>query len=210
MLARTRPARAGQTLAPRRDSRQHRALLAMESSGSDSASLTDLLRCREPYVCDRSDFVANVLRPLIERGLVRHHGHERYAITEAGRDMLVTIEPERMALMKPESPTGIPVRHAFRADPSAVAEPGVDTRLMTGCGRRVTLGTGDARPPVDRHGAAQAQQHPSRRGDRLYYADGRVTTIAGDPVAEAAPGRASLPAHEYMRSWSERDREARR
>ena len=172
----------------------------MEAAAPESVAIGELLHCREPYVCDRSDFVANVLRPMIERGMVRPHGHDRYAITADGRGLLAVIEPERAALPAADAPTGIPLRHAFRADPSAVAEPGVDIRLMTGCGRRVALGSGDARPPVERPGAAQAQQHPSRRGDRLYYADGRVTDLHGTPIATASIVRTSLP-----RSIAQRD-----
>lgn len=97
--------------------------------------------------------------------------------------------------------SGIPLRHAFRADPSAVAEPGIDTSLMTGCGRSVALGSGDARAPVDRPGAAEAQQHPSRRGDRLYYPDGRVTDLSGTPIVGASTHRTSLP-----QSIAQRDR----
>lgn len=210
MLVRSRHARASRLTAPRRGSRQHCALLAMEASLPDSAALDDLLRCREPYTCDRSDFVGRVLQPLVERGQVRMDGRDRYTITASGRDMLVQIEPERGAAQPGDAPTGIPVRHAYRADPSAACLPGVDVSLLTGCGRRTSLGSGDARPPVQRHGAAQAQQHPSRRGDRLYYADGRVTDLQGHPLPTQGPGRASLPTHDYLRSWSERDREARR
>ena len=87
-----------------------------------------------------------------------------------------------------ESLSGRPVRHSYIADPSAAA-PELDSRyldlLTSSAQRRMTMGTGDMRPPVMRPGCMSSMQHPSRRGERLYYPDGRVTLIDGTPLQPA-------------------------
>lgn len=40
----------------------------------------------------------------------------------------------------------------------------------------------DQMPPVPRPGSQDADRFPSRRGGRLYYADGRVTDLLGKPI----------------------------
>lgn len=80
--------------------------------------------------------------------------------------------------------SGKPIRTSNEADP-AQAAPDLDPQfypLLTGCGRYALAGTGDLRPPVPRAGSLQVRQHPSRRGNRLYYPDGRVTDLAGNPL----------------------------
>lgn len=205
-LRRCHDARAGEHHYPRAGSRQHIALLLLHRRGASSAKA---LQAESGSASNSYRY--EVLAPLLEHGWARVCSSTHVAITAEGLDALRKIDPEfDDGSTGQETATGIPVRHAYRADPSAACLPGVDVSLLTGCGRRTSLGSGDKRPPVQRPGAAQADQYPSRRGDRLYYADGRVTDLQGRPLQAQGPGRASLPAHEYMRSWSERDREARR
>jgi hypothetical protein len=90
-----------------------------------------------------------------------------------------------------EGLSGRPVRHSYRADPSAAApelEPRYLDLLTSSAQRRMTMGTGDMRPPVMRPGCMSSMQHPSRRGERLYYPDGRVTLLDGTPLQPATQG----------------------
>lgn len=48
---------------------------------------------------------------------------------------------------------------------------------------RPLMSAADRRPCVERAGGSEALQWPSRRGNRLYYRDGRVTTLDGGPIA---------------------------
>ena len=90
--------------------------------------------------------------------------------------------------------SGKPMRtKGVEADPSAVCAPSVDPFMLTGRGRVFALGNGDARPPVDRAGSRGDQAHPSRRGDRLFFPDGRITDLNGNCVTAPEVPRASLP-----------------
>lgn len=92
-----------------------------------------------------------------------------------------------------EPASGVPLRTANKADPSAVCAPGTDVHALTGRGRLHALGNGDQRSPVDRPGSATAAAFPSRRGSRLYFADGRVTALDGTPIDAPDVPRSSLP-----------------
>ena len=51
------------------------------------------------------------------------------------------------------------------------------------CGmQRRALSDADAHPCTSRAGSEQALGHPSRRGNRLYWRDGRVTDLHGSPA----------------------------
>lgn len=83
-------------------------------------------------------------------------------------------------------------REAHDIDPVAVLDAHVGIQYasrLTGSTHQRGLGNADHRPPVPRAGSTDAQQWPSRRGDRLYYTDGRVTLLDGTPVVptETAP-----------------------
>lgn len=66
------------------------------------------------------------------------------------------------------------------ATPEAVAVSSDLVRAMTSGGSRNGLsGNTEHRPPVYRPGAMDADKHPSRMGDRLYYRDGRVVKMGG-------------------------------
>lgn len=101
-----------------------------------------------------------------------------------------------------EALSGRPVRHSHLADPSAAA-PGLDPRfldlLTSSAQRRMALGTGDMRPPVARPGSMSSTQHPSRRGNRLYYPDGRVTLLDGTPLQMPPGAECAAPAHKGKR-----------
>jgi hypothetical protein len=74
-----------------------------------------------------------------------------------------------------------------------VCLPNVDHYMLTGRGRVFALGNGDARAPVDRAGSRSDQAFPSRRGDRLFYPDGRITDLNGNCTTAPEVPRASLP-----------------
>lgn len=76
---------------------------------------------------------------------------------------------------------GDPVIDRYAANPGAVIEPGFSVHLLTQSARRPSLGTGDMRAPIDRPGSDRALTFPSRVGERLYWPDGRVTHLNGDP-----------------------------
>lgn len=173
---------------PRRGSRQHLLLEHLHHSPSSSSFFVLL----EQLAPDRSasDYRYEVLQPLVDMGWVEVVAGDRYAITSEGIGVLRKVDPASIG----DRPSGLPVRGgAGRADPAAQAVPGTDVSMMTGCGRRTAMGSGDQRPPRDREGAAEAVQHPSRRGDRLYYADGRVTTLDGTLIERTIHCRSSLP-----------------
>lgn len=91
--------------------------------------------------------------------------------------------------------SGKPLRNKAEADPRAAA-PALDLadlHKLCGRGHVLTMGTGDLRTPVDRPGAGQAAAFPSRRGDRLLYADGRVTDLNGNCITAPEVPRCSLP-----------------
>lgn len=101
-----------------------------------------------------------------------------------------------------EGLSGRPVRHSYRADPSAAApelEPRYLDLLTSSAQRRMALGTGDMRPPVMRPGSMSSTQHPSRRGERLYYPDGRVTLLDGTPLQMPPGAECAAPAHKGKR-----------
>lgn len=77
---------------------------------------------------------------------------------------------------------GDPVIDRYAANPGAVIEPGFDVQLLTTSARRTGLGTGDMRKPIDRPGSDRAFTFPSRVGERLYWPDGSVTNLNGDPA----------------------------
>jgi hypothetical protein len=90
--------------------------------------------------------------------------------------------------------SGKPLRNkGAEADPAAVLATKADPAALTGRGRIFAAGSGDLRRPVDRAGSRQDAALPSRRGDRLFYADGRVTDLDGQQVVDAGVPRASLP-----------------
>lgn len=93
-----------------------------------------------------------------------------------------------------EPASGVPVRARAVADP-AKAAPDLDVRhlhQLTGCTRVAITTTADASPPPDRAGSGHAAQFPSRRGERLYWPDGRITDLQGNAIEQSQVHRASL------------------
>lgn len=63
-------------------------------------------------------------------------------------------------------------------DPYALAaHPDLVPIMTSGGNRNGMSGTGDKRPMVYRAGALDADQLPSRMGNRLHYRDGRVVSL---------------------------------
>lgn len=68
-----------------------------------------------------------------------------------------------------------------KADPHAYAASPDHVNVMISGGNRNSLSANtDFMPPVYRQGAMDANELPSRMGNRLHYRDGRVETI--DPT----------------------------
>lgn len=91
--------------------------------------------------------------------------------------------------------SGKPLRNKVQADPRLAAPTLAldDLPLLYGRGRVHTMGTGDLRAPLDRPGSSTCSAFPSRRGNLLYYPDGRVTDLNGNPATAAEVPRCSLP-----------------
>jgi len=111
-----------------------------------------------------------------------------------GRYQARHLQPRSRAEQDDQPFSGKPLRNAAtEADPQAVCAPGIDPYALTGCGRVFAMGNGDLRSPVDRLGSTQADTFPSRRGNRLFYPDGRITDLNGNSVFAPEVMRSSLP-----------------
>lgn len=88
-----------------------------------------------------------------------------------------------------ESPSGVPVRNRFAADPVAMlceaAAQRTDVRALTAGRQRAWLGSGERRALVLRPGAMACAGLPSRMGDTLRWPDGRITNLYGAPLARS-------------------------
>lgn len=116
---------------------------------------------------------------------------ERLCRTDRYRWFATLDEPAQPDTMeKPHMPDDLttPPPPACAAD---ALHPSVNAELvlpMMSSGRHWrTPGTGDMRQAPARDGSADWQQRPSRRGDFLYYADGRCTRMDGTPVDMPRP-----------------------
>ena len=76
--------------------------------------------------------------------------------------------------------SGLPLHRKTDADPFAALHPDavgkIEPRQMT-AGRATTMGSGDHRAPVLRHGSMAHTALPSRVGSRLRWPDGSVTGL---------------------------------
>lgn len=117
---------------------------------------------------ERDAFIDDVLTPLFVHGMAERDGHA-WVLTEAG-----LAEADRLGAFGAADPTrtaaGIDRASALAHELLAASTP---------CKPRLAIGTGDMRPAPYREGSLEARRHPSRRGDRLYWPDGRVTDLSG-------------------------------
>ena len=144
-------------------------------------------------------FRRDVIFVLHERGYIEPGTERRtWRISAAGREALPRLRNgERIPAKVPAPRRGwaaSPTAHDDDDDdaaadgtaPSARQQPpaaAADNPLLAAavrCGmQRRAMSDADAHPCTSRAGSEQALGHPSRRGNRLYWRDGRVTDLQG-------------------------------
>lgn len=163
---------------PKAGTAHQRALDCLCLSDMETAALRAATRTTDT----ESHFVQRVLLQLWDGGLVDRIDKNRWRITPAGRIAAaeMNLPPRRRGQLPPSR---------FEAPPPAEVPlpPGIDMRLLTSSpGRARSMTEADKAPPPVRRDGLEFHQHPSRRGNRLYYRDGRVTDLEGNPLEVTA------------------------
>lgn len=120
------------------------------------------------------EFERQVLRALRERGLIAHTEQWEWQITPEGRDLMRQLN--RLTAHEADRAAGSNLDANPMPERPALNE--ADEHLLFAGQRRPCSHT-DLMPPTPRPGSQDAERFPSRRGARLYYADGRVTDLLG-------------------------------
>lgn len=119
-------------------------------------------------------FRENVLGALEGRLLIEPIGRGEYRITRTGRQVVIDLAVAPTARVTPiHAPSPAFVRPQLL--------PGVDFHLLLSSPAR-SMSDADKRPTPVRRDGMDFAQWPSRRGDRLYYRDGRVTDMDGNRI----------------------------
>lgn len=168
----------------RKNTRHHKALqLLAVAEHVDGHHLHAII---DPEQSDSfARFRRDVLEELFERELAERMTATAWRITPAGRRVLAAFEG-RFEVGTPANDehgeslweTGHHCRPIDLANER-------DRGLLTTSKKRPTS-EADLHPCTTRPGSEDFRQHPSRRGDRLYYRDGRVTDLDGNLISGAA------------------------
>lgn len=155
---------------------QHKVLTLLVSCYANLDELYAACACRDESV---TQFKGNVIQPLRKRELLEAGPAGTLRITDRGRQAIGL-----PTLNKP--PRGVFARE--RDEPAEMRlAPGVERWMLTSSpGQARSMTEADKLPPPVRSDGMEHLQHPSRRGNRLYYRDGRVTDMAGNPIEVGA------------------------
>lgn len=164
----------------RSGSQQHRTLqmLALGDACSSALRATCQTDCTLP---DLAGYRNHVLFKLRDRELIESVSRDQWRLTPRGALALQSIE-------SPPGSAGVQTQRRAGSvfEPPAFAlPPGVDHHMLTSSPVR-SMTEADKRPVPVRRDGMEFAAYPSRRGNRLYYRDGRVTDIAGNPVEVGA------------------------
>jgi hypothetical protein len=168
-------------VAVRRGSLQHetlRTLFVHESSTQEALRKS----VDEGNIPSASYFRQNVIDVLEARDLIEQIGRGEYRITRAGRQMVMQLAEAPSARLSSVSAFG--QRNTFDFVQPRLPE-GIEFRLLISSPAR-GMTDADKRPPPVRRDGMDFAQWPSRRGNRLYYRDGRVTDMDGNPLQVSA------------------------
>lgn len=156
---------------------QHAVLRLLAAQDLTTHELHRLVPMSKPVHFDRFQVVA--LDNLRDLGLVlldRSMRPARWCITDEGLITARKLGPYG----DPPAANDAQARSPITGQPAAI-----DVEHQP-CRRRLTLGTGDRRPPKLRPGSEVAAVLPSRWGDRLRWADGTITDLDGRPIHPSA------------------------
>lgn len=169
------------TFRPRPGTTHHHALALLAVADMDTAEL--LAACGGRVT--RSEFLHRVLLKLWDNQLTDRLDKTRWRITERGRAVLGQLEGQPADGRTPAARE--PARSCFET--SAPAEfdlpAGIERWMLTSSPAR-SMTEADKRPVPVRGDGLEFAQHPSRRGNRLYYRDGRVTDLDGNRIEVSA------------------------
>lgn len=151
---------------------QHKVLSLLLGAGA--ANLSDLHGACANDEPDVRAFRRRVLAPLRDRDLLTQVAGTKYIITNRGRIAIAGESAEPAARSRFEA----------KADPAELPlTPGIERWMLTSSqGRARSMTEADKAPAPVRSDGMEFTRHPSRRGNRLYYRDGRVTDMDGNPI----------------------------
>lgn len=168
-------------VAVRRGSLQHETLRTLFVQ--DSATQDDLRKAVDHgNVPSAPYFREKVIDVLELRELIERIGRSEYRITRAGRQMVMQLAESPSARL---SSASVFARQATSDFVHPTLPPGIEFSLLISSPAR-SMSDADKRPPPIRRDGLEFAQWPSRRGDRLYYRDGRVTDLAGNRIEVSA------------------------
>lgn len=155
---------------------QHKALTLLLSC---SATVEELFAARGSRDGSLTEFKANVLLPLRKRELLQQGPGGTLRITDRGRQALGLPA-------QGQAPRSVFERERDQSGELQLA-PGIERWMLTSSpGRARSMTEADKLPPPIRRDGMVHLQYPSRRGNRLYYRDGRVTDMAGNTIEVGA------------------------
>jgi hypothetical protein len=162
-------------VAVRRGSLQHETLRHLFVH--ESATQDDLRKAvDEGNIPSAPYYRQNVIDVLELRELIERVGRGEYRITRAGRQMVMQLAEAPAARLSSVSPMGSRAASDF-VQPTLPN--GIEFHLLISSPAR-SMSDADKRPPPVRREGMDFAQWPSRRGNRLYYRDGRVTDMDGN------------------------------
>lgn len=161
---------------------QHHRALQMLSLG-DACSTALRATCQTGHTLpDLPNFRRRILETLRDRELIESAGRDQWRITHRG-----TLELQALAgAPEPAQRSAVLAAATGRPEMTRPALPeGIDYQMLTSSPARPMSET-DKRPAPVRRDGMQFAEYPSRRGNRLYYRDGRVTDMEGNRLEVGA------------------------
>lgn len=167
--------RTGRPITPvQKDTAAHKVLTMLTLGGN--ANATELYAACAGRDDGLTVFRMTVLKNLRHREFIEAGPQGTLRITERGR----------IAIGAAPAPAPAARRGTTTAEGLCLAEGIERWMLTTSPGRARSMTEADKLPPPMRRDGQEHLQHPSRRGNRLYYRDGRVTDLAGNPLEVSA------------------------